>query len=74
MMLFAAVILLYLLMEVFVFVMVQRFSIQQDLSLLRFVQPLQEADAGRLPAAGGADQCCHLPWLKLHRNRLYRTC
>lgn len=63
-------VLLYLLMEVFVTVLVQRLSVQQDLPLLRFVQPLQEADTGSLPAARGADQRRHLPWLNFHGNRL----
>lgn len=53
-------------MEVFVFVMVQRLSIKQDLPLLRFIQPLQETDTGSLSTAGGTHKSCHLPWLQFH--------
>lgn len=59
---------LYLLMEICVFVKVERLSIQQDLTLLGLIQPLQEADTGGLSTAGGTDQRRHLPWLQLHRH------
>lgn len=57
-----------LLMEIFVFVKVERLSIQQDLTLLGLIQPLQEADTGGLSTAGGTHQRRHLPWLQLHRH------
>lgn len=55
-------------MEIFVFVKVERLSIQQDLTLLGLIQPLQEADTGGLSTAGGTHQRRHLPWLQLHRH------
>ena len=60
----------YLLVEVFVLVAVQRLSVQQDLSVLRFIQPLQEADAGRLPSARGTHESRHLPRAYFQREGL----
>lgn len=59
-------------MEVFLFVVVQRRSVQQDLTLLRLIKPLQEADAGGLSTAGGTHQSCDPPRLQLQRDGLRR--
>lgn len=59
-------------MEVFFLVAVQRLPVQQDLTLLRLIQPLQEADAGTLSATGGTHQSRDLPWADFQRHRLRR--
>lgn len=59
---------LYLSLEVFDIVMVQWLPIQEDLSLLSFIQPLQEADTGSLATAGGTHQRRQLPGLHLKGN------
>lgn len=53
-------------MEVFVSVTVQWLSIQQDLTLLWLIEPLQEADEGSLSTARGTHQGCDLPRLQVH--------
>lgn len=57
-------------MEVFVVIIVQWFSIKQDLPLplLRFIQPLQETDTGSLSTSRGTHQGRHLPWLQFHTH------
>lgn len=51
---------MYLLMQVFALVIVERFPIQQDLSLLGFIKPLYEANTGGLATARWTHQCSYL--------------
>lgn len=57
-------------MQILVLVMVQRFSIQEHLTLLWIIEPLEQADARALPTTRGSYQCRQLSWTQFQCNRL----
>ena len=61
-----------LLVQVLVLVAEQWLSIQQDASLLRLVEPLQQIHTGALPTTRGPHQRRHLARLQLQGQPLQR--